>query len=43
MEKRCQKCGRIIIQMDWAEYIRNFPQETEIQCPYCGDIEEIKC
>lgn len=32
---RCPKCGKIIIE-DVEEYEKKYPEEKEVQCPYCG-------
>jgi len=40
MEKTCNRCGKIIIE-DLEEYNKKYPEEKEIECPYCGNWEFI--
>lgn len=41
MEKRCEKCNKIIIE-DYETYKEKYPNETELECPYCKNVENIK-
>ncbi len=35
MEYNCQICKKIIIK-DIIEYLKKYPHEKWMQCPYCG-------
>ena len=40
----CTKCKRIIIK-DINKYLKKYPEEEWVQCPYCGyhiEMEKIK-
>lgn len=40
----CKKCKKIIIK-DIEKYLKDYPDEKYIQCPYCGRyilVENIK-
>ncbi len=39
-QKKCKKCQRVIIE-DWLEYLKKYPNEHELECPYCGYVEKI--
>lgn len=39
-EKRCEKCGRIIVE-DFERYLEENPEQRWIQCPYCLEMEEL--
>lgn len=41
-EYKCPHCKRIIIK-DIDKYLKKYPEEKWVQCPYCGiHIEVIK-
>jgi len=41
MEKRCERCGRIIIN-DWLNWLKENKHQAYVQCPYCLHLEVIK-
>ncbi len=45
MEKRCKYCKKVIIQnltKFLEDELNKDKKVIEIQCPYCGGVEEIK-
>jgi DNA-directed RNA polymerase subunit RPC12/RpoP len=41
MQKRCRKCGRIIIE-DFEKYLEENKEQAWLQCPYCFYMERIR-
>ena len=39
-EKRCKHCGKVII-LDFEEYLKKYPNEKKIMCPYCWITEDM--
>jgi hypothetical protein len=37
----CPKCKRVIIE-DVESYREKYPDEEEVQCPYCFELIKIK-
>lgn len=38
---RCPRCDKIIIE-DVDEYEKKYPEEKEVQCPYCNQMMRLK-
>ncbi len=41
IQKQCLVCKKIIIE-DWEKYLEKNPNVMEIECPYCGYVENRK-
>jgi len=39
-QKFCKNCKKIIIR-EWEEFVKKYPFEKQIMCPYCCYIEEL--
>jgi hypothetical protein len=38
---RCPICGKIVIE-DLEEYKRKYPDEKEVECPYCHNLMRLR-